>query len=91
MTRTTLAFLAFLAAAASSTAVLADSLFEVEHARANARVGGPIDWRDAELLERWGTVSGTPDWRHRYYGAREVRSEPKRANRHNRRLEVERD
>jgi len=92
MTRTSLAFLTFLAAAGGATAALADSLFEVEHARTNARVGGPIDWRDAELLERWGTVSGTPaDWRRRYYETREPGSDTKRPPRHNRRLHVERD
>ncbi len=32
---------------------------ELEHARANARAGGPISERDAELLERWGCASGT--------------------------------
>lgn len=32
---------------------------ELEHARANARAGGPISERDAELLERWGCLSGT--------------------------------
>ena len=32
---------------------------ELEHARANARAGGPVSERDAELLERWGGVSGT--------------------------------
>jgi hypothetical protein len=37
----------------------ADSYWEVEHARANARAGGPISARDAELLERYGCLSGT--------------------------------
>ena len=32
---------------------------ELEHARANARAGGPTNWRDAELLDRWGCLSGT--------------------------------
>jgi hypothetical protein len=32
---------------------------ELEHARANARAGGPISDRDAELLERYGCLSGT--------------------------------
>ena len=27
---------------------------ELEAARANARAGGPVSERDAELLERWG-------------------------------------
>ncbi len=32
---------------------------ELESARANARAGGPVSGRDAELLERWGCLSGT--------------------------------
>ena len=32
---------------------------ELEAARANARAGGPLSARDAELLERWGCLSGT--------------------------------
>lgn len=37
----------------------ADSYWEVESARANARAGGPVSARDAELLERYGCLSGT--------------------------------
>lgn len=43
----------------------ADTIFEVEHARAIARAGGPVSDFDAELLERYGELSGTPDWRSR--------------------------
>ena len=51
---------------------------ELEAARANARAGGPVSERDAELLERWGCTSGTDSWacrphhRHvrRYYRAK---------------------
>lgn len=54
---------ALLAAATISTAMAApawaDSYWEVEHARANARAGGPVSERDAELLERYGCLSGT--------------------------------
>lgn len=32
---------------------------ELEHARANARAGGPVSEQDAELLERYGCLSGT--------------------------------
>jgi hypothetical protein len=32
---------------------------ELESARANARAGGPVSERDAELLERYGCLSGT--------------------------------
>jgi hypothetical protein len=31
----------------------------LEHARANARAGGPTSQRDADLLEQWGCLSGT--------------------------------
>ncbi|WP_295559186.1 hypothetical protein [uncultured Hyphomicrobium sp.] len=45
--------------ALGSTAVRADSYWELEAARANARAGGPVSERDAELLERYGCLSGT--------------------------------
>jgi hypothetical protein len=32
---------------------------DLEHARANARAGGPLSEHDAELLERYGCLSGT--------------------------------
>ena len=32
---------------------------DLEHARANARASGPVSERDAELLERYGCLSGT--------------------------------
>ncbi len=38
----------------------ADTLFEVERARALARSGMPVDRYDQELLDRWGALSGTP-------------------------------
>jgi len=50
----TAAFVAIQAAPA-----LADSYWEVEAARANARAGGPVSERDAELLTRYGCLSGT--------------------------------
>ena len=45
--------------AASGSAALADNYWEVESARANARAGGPVSERDAELLDRYGCLSGT--------------------------------
>ncbi len=54
---------AMLASAAGPAA--ADSIYDLEHARGNARAGGPISEYDADLLERWGALSGTPEWRHR--------------------------
>jgi hypothetical protein len=45
--------------AMAPTTVAADSYWEVEAARANARAGGPTNARDAELLERYGCLSGT--------------------------------
>lgn len=44
----------------------ADTIFDVEHARATARAGGPLSAHDAELLNRWGALSGTPGSRGRY-------------------------
>lgn len=35
---------------------------ELEAARANARAGGPVSERDAELLQRYGCTSGTRSW-----------------------------
>ena len=46
-------------AVAAPTTVSADSYWEVEAARANARAGGPTNARDAELLERYGCLSGS--------------------------------
>ena len=46
-------------AVAGPTSVAADTWLEVEHARANARAGGPISEQDAEMLERYGCLSGT--------------------------------
>ncbi len=50
---------------------------ELEHARANARAGGPVSEHDAELLDRYGCSSGTrsafcrePSRRYRYYAPR---------------------
>jgi hypothetical protein len=40
-------------------AVRADTIWDVENARANARAGGPVSAFDKELLERWGCLSGT--------------------------------
>lgn len=46
-------------AIAIAPAAQADSYWEVEAARANARAGGPTNARDAELLDRYGCLSGT--------------------------------
>ena len=45
--------------AAAPTVASAQSYWDLEHARANARAGGPISEQDAELLERYGCLSGT--------------------------------
>lgn len=55
------------------SAVLADSYWEVEAARANARAGGPTNARDAELLNRYGCLSGT---RSRFCEARAAGERP---------------
>jgi hypothetical protein len=46
-------------AALVPAAVRADNIWDVENARANARAGGPVSAYDAELLDRWGCLSGT--------------------------------
>lgn len=43
----------------AASPVAADTWMEVESARANARAGGPVSEHDAELLERYGCLSGT--------------------------------
>ncbi len=42
-----------------SSAAVADTLFEVENARAAARAGYPLDDYQLELLDRWGALSGS--------------------------------
>ncbi len=37
----------------------ADNVWDVVNARANARAGGPTNAHDAELLERYGCLSGS--------------------------------
>lgn len=63
------------ATAALALRAYADSYFEVESARANARAGGPGSERDAELLDRYGCLSGTRSRfcqeRERYHTRRE--------------------
>ncbi len=59
MHRTTLAAAALSVLMASGGAVRADTIWDVENARGNARAGGPVSAYDAELLERWGCLSGT--------------------------------
>jgi hypothetical protein len=51
--------LGMLAASAPAAAAGLAEAAELEHARANARAGGPVSERDAELLERYGCLSGT--------------------------------
>lgn len=51
-----------LSAAVGSGSAAADTIFEVEHARANARAGGPISEQDAYMLELYGATSGTPGY-----------------------------
>ena len=42
-----------------SNIALADFPSDVEGARMNALAGGPVSAHDAELLRRWGCLSGT--------------------------------
>ncbi|WP_439541860.1 hypothetical protein [Hyphomicrobium sp.] len=60
MTRTRLLALGMAAWGCLGAApALADSFWDLEAARANARAGGPVSAHDAELLERYGCLSGT--------------------------------
>jgi len=59
MHRTTLAAAALFVLTASGGAVRADTIWDVENARGNARAGGPVSAYDAELLGRRGCLSGT--------------------------------
>ncbi len=60
MSRTSLSLAGVVVVVVTSVAPLrADTWMEVESARANARAGGPVSERDAELLERYGCLSGT--------------------------------
>lgn len=52
--------LALLAVPAPASALgLGGEAVELESARANARAGGPVSERDAELLRKYGCLSGT--------------------------------
>lgn len=44
---------------ASDALGLGGEAVELESARANARAGGPVSERDAELLRKYGCLSGT--------------------------------
>jgi hypothetical protein len=61
---------AIMAAAGASIApspAAADTIFDVEHARATLRAGRPISDHDAEYLNRWGALSDGYSSRRRYY------------------------
>jgi hypothetical protein len=47
---------------------------ELQAARLNALAGGPLSWRDKELLERWGCESGTPNCQALIHGKRSYRA-----------------
>jgi hypothetical protein len=60
--RRSIIVVAVLVAVVAPTASFAGGITEgaeLEHARANARAGGPVSERDTELLERYGCSSGT--------------------------------
>jgi hypothetical protein len=54
MYRMIITCLSLLVVASTANAVGVGDAAEVEAARANARAGGPVSERDAELLERYG-------------------------------------
>jgi hypothetical protein len=57
---------------------------ELEHARANARAGGPVSEQDADLLKRYGCTSGTnsPACHQGYSGRRYYRHRTYKHRRH---------
>jgi hypothetical protein len=57
------AVFALCGATAASGPASADTIFEVEHARATARAGRLVSEHDEELLHRYGANSGTGDYR----------------------------
>jgi opacity protein-like surface antigen len=54
--------LAVLVLSAAALPARAQTYMDVEAARANARAGGPTNAYDAELLNRYGALSGTPGY-----------------------------
>ena len=72
MSRTSLSAIGFAIIAAAAAASMApspaaaDTIFDVEHARATLRAGRPISDHDAEYLNRWGALSDGYSSR-RYY------------------------
>jgi hypothetical protein len=60
----------------------ADNFYEVESARANARAGGTINDRDAELLDRYGATTGAGNWRARTDGFHDYISRAPRGERY---------
>jgi hypothetical protein len=67
--------LGVLAASGPATAMGGGEAAAVEHARMNALAGGPVSAYDADLLERYGCLSGTnnPVCRPHAYRAHEYR------------------
>lgn len=63
MTRAMITTAMLLATIAAGGPVAADSVFEVEHARAKERAGYYLNDQDVEALQRWG---GESRWRRGY-------------------------
>jgi len=74
----TLAILGLIAAVKPAMAGLS-AAGELAHARADARAGGPISGRDADLLNQYGCLSGTKSAFCRKWDRR--RSRPRRIRR----------
>ena len=82
---------ALLAAAAVPALAGMGTAYELEHARATVRAGGPISDYDAELLERWGNSTGGPDWRKMYREERGYDDAPVRTERRKHKRQIRRD
>ena len=70
-----------LAASDQAVALGGGEAGELQAARLNALAGGPLSWRDKELLERWGCESGTPNCQALIHGKRYYRAH-RRTSRH---------
>ena len=86
-----LAAVAALFSIITAPALNAQTYLELEHARANARAGGPVSEYDVEILQRWGATSGTPGWRNSFRQDDASTDEPARNHRHREHRRLYRD
>ncbi len=79
------ALLAVITMGADVPAAFADNVYDVARARANARAGGPTSVYDADLLARYGALSGTRRyWNDGYYDSYKRSRKKRKARRYRR-------